>query len=161
MPPRYPIRPHNHVIATQSERYFERHLPPQWTTRPAINDYGVDLYVDIFEGRNATPLEFLVQLKASQIASPRDMETITLKVSTYNYLWNRLQVVLLVKYCEQTDEAYWLLLKDVPPPDQTKKTFTIHVPKVNSLSTIDWNVIKTHVEYISWGKLELWRQRNG
>ncbi len=160
MSPRYPQRPHNHVIATLSERFFAGLLPPQWTTRPASNDYGVDLYVDIFEGRNATPLEFLVQLKSSVTASPRDTETITLKVSTYNYLWNKLQVVLLIKYCEQTNEAYWRLLKDVPPPDQSKKTFTVHIPKENSLSTIDWNVVETHVRHVSMGKLELWRRRN-
>jgi hypothetical protein len=111
---RFPTRPHNHVIATQSERFFASALPPNWTTDKPANDYGIDLRVNIFDGQVATPLEFLVQLKSSVESSTRDTETISLRVATYNYLWDMLQVVLLVKYCEDVNEAYWLLLKDVP-----------------------------------------------
>jgi len=104
-------------------------------------------------------LEFLVQLKSSQRASAKDSEAIVLRVETYNYLWDKLQVVMLVKYCEAENEAYWILLKDVPAPNQARKTFTIHIPKTNSLRTIDWNEIKNYVRDVTMGKLE-WRRAN-
>ncbi len=160
MPPRYPQRPHNHVIATLSERFFASALPPNWTLNQPANDYGVDLRVNIFDGQVATPLEFLVQLKSSKESSLRDTETISLRVETYNYLWDMLQVVLLVKYCEDVNEAYWKLLKEVPKPNPAQKTFTIHIPKANRLSTIDWGIVTNHVRHISMGKLDLWRRAN-
>jgi len=160
MSPQYPLRPHNHVIETKSERFFENSVPADWTINAPNHDYGVDLRVKIFERGAATPYEFLVQLKSSRESSSRDTEKITLRVATYNYLWNMLQVVLLVKYCEDVNEAYWLLLKDVPEPNQARKTFTIHLPKTNRLSTIDWSIIKNHVRHVSMGKLDLWRRAN-
>jgi hypothetical protein len=159
MQPRYPQRPHIHVLETISERFFEGCLPPSWTTRTTENDYGIDRYVDICAEQEASPLEFLVQLKSSEAESRGDTEIIQLKVSTYNYLWDKLQVVLLAKYCEEANEAYWLLLKDVPEPSQDNETFTIRIPKTNTLSTIDWNEIKKYVNYVSKGKLEAWRHR--
>ena len=159
MSPSYPKRPHSHVLETVSARFFESSLPPAWTTRTTENDYGIDRYVDICAEQEAKPLEFLVQLKSSEAASQGDVETIRLNVSTYNYLWDKLHVVLLVKYCEETDEAYWLLLKDVPEPNRDNETFTIHIPKANTLSTIDWEEIKKYVTYVSMGKLEAWRRR--
>lgn len=158
MPSQYPLRPHNHVIATKSERFFGNSVPADWTMNAPNHDYGVDLRVEIFERGAATPFEFLVQLKSSRESSASDTETITLRVATYNYLWDMLQVVLLVKYCEDVNEAYWLFLKDVPTPNPAQKTFTIHIPKANTLSTIDWNIIKDHVQRVSMGKLDLWRR---
>jgi len=159
MPPDYPSRPHDHVIATKSVRFFESHVPAQWTTNEPKNDYGVDLSVDIFDGGAATPYEFLVQLKSSRVSSTGDIEQIRLDVATYNLLWNKLQVAMLVKYCEDVNEAYWLLLKDVPPPNQENETFTVNIPKVNRLSNINWDEIKNYVRDITDGKIASWRAR--
>jgi hypothetical protein len=63
---------------------------------------------------DASGLELLVQLKASSRPAEGDNETITLRTATYNYLWDKLQVVMLVKYVEAVNEAYWLLLSEVP-----------------------------------------------
>ncbi|MCI0489836.1 MAG: DUF4365 domain-containing protein [Blastocatellia bacterium] len=94
----YPIRPQSHILETQSERYFANSLPRNWICDKPPNDYGVDLRVDIFEGSRATGLELLVQLKSSRNASEGISEKVRLKVPTYNYLWDKLQVVILVKY---------------------------------------------------------------
>jgi hypothetical protein len=115
-------------------------------------DYGVDVRVDIFENDEVTGLELLVQLKASNSPSESEDETIKLGTATYSYLWDKVQVVLLVKYVEADNEAYWLLLGDVPEPNQRHKTFTVRIPKANRLSTIDWQQIQNYVRDVTNGK---------
>ncbi len=62
-------------------------------------------------------------------------------------------MVILVKYIEEEKEAYWLLLKDVPEPNQVQDTFTIRIPKTNRLSSIDWNYIQGYVKEVTEEKL--------
>lgn len=119
----YPQRHATHQLEELSERFFINSLPRNWRSEKPQGDYGVDLKVDIFENDNATGLELLVQLKASGKASKSSHETIRLGIATYNYLWDKLQVVMLVKYIEAENEAYWLLLSDVPEPKQGNNTF--------------------------------------
>jgi hypothetical protein len=148
MPRNYPQRPREHELETCSRRFFERHLPSSWICRIERPDYGVDLRVEIFDGGQATSLDFIVQLKASDVATQEEYEVIQLRTVTYRYLWDMLQVVLLVKYVFPDDEAYYILLKDVPAPDQENDTFTIRVPKSNRLSGINWESIKQYVSEV-------------
>lgn len=168
---RYPTRPPTHDLETESERFFEGSLPDDWVSQRVSSDYGVDLRVDIFENNQAIGLEFLVQLKSSNRATNGKAEIIRLNLTTYNYLVNKLQVVILVKYVEELNEAYWILLSQVPSPEQTQKTFTVHIPKANNLSTISWKWIKNHVRQVTEDKLtnreqmerirkECWAQRS-
>jgi hypothetical protein len=159
MTPRYPLRPNSHNLETLSQRFFERSLPRNWTSEKPSPDYGVDLRVDIFEGEYATGLELLVQLKSSANASKGEEETVNLQVSTYNYLRDKLQVVMIVKYVEKVDEAYWILIKDVPEPDQEQQSFTVHIPKENTLSTISWNQIQNYIQQVTDKKLAARRRR--
>lgn len=155
---RFPQRPESHQLEEASERFFIARLPKNWLSQKAGGDYGVDLKVDIFEGDNAEGLELLVQLKASAQPSDGDSETIRFQTSTYNLLWNKLQVVMLVKYVQAIDEAYWLLLSDVPEPDQSKKSLTVKIPKAHQFSTIDWKEIHNYVLGVHTGKIEGWRR---
>ncbi len=149
----YPQRNNSHQLATLSERFFVRNLPQNWLSEKPEADYGIDMKVEIFDDTRATGLEFLVQLKSSHQASPSNFETIRLKTATYNYLWDKLQVVMLVKYVEVEDEAYWLLLSDVPEPNQMQKSFTVRVPKENRLNSIPWKRIQDHVRNVYYGKI--------
>jgi len=155
----YPERPHSHVLEAISQRFFESHLPKSWTCHKHPNDYGIDLIVEIFEDNLASSLEFIVQLKSSQHGSKTTFERISLKVSTFNYLRNKLQVVMLVQYVADDDEAYWVLLKDVPEPNKKQKTFTVRLRKENTLSTIEWGTIQEYVRQVQNGKLDAWRAR--
>jgi Domain of unknown function (DUF4365) len=149
----FPQRPDSHQLEELSERFFQQCLPKNWTMEKPKNDYGVDLRVDIFEESNATGREMVIQLKASAQASSSDNEPVQLKVATYNLLWSKLQVAMLVKYIEAENEAYWLLFKDIPQPNQDHETFTVHLPRVNRLSQIDWTDIAAHVKWNTDGKL--------
>jgi hypothetical protein len=44
--------------------------------------------------------------------------------------------------------AYYILLKDVPSPNQENDTFTVRIQKSNRLSTIDWDSIKQYVSEV-------------
>ena len=154
----FPIRPQAHNLEELSERFFNNNLPDNWTSEKPRTDYGIDLRIDIFEGENATGLELLVQLKASQSSTEGENEQVTLKTTTYNHLWDKLQVVMLVKYVIETNEAYWILLSKVPQPDQKQKTFTVNIPKHNMLSNIDWEDIKEYVRKVTDKKLAATRR---
>ena len=156
---RYPTRPRSHNLEELSERYFNENLPENWTTEKPESDYGVDLRVDIFEGEYATGLELLIQLKASDTSVDGENESIRLRTATYNHLWDKLQVVMLVKYIANEDEAYWLLLSQVPEPNQDQDTFTVSIPKQNKLSNIDWEYIKQYIREVTDEKLAV-RRRN-
>src|SRR6266508_5139839 len=141
----FPVRSESHQIEELSERFFCDSLPKNWVAEKPANDYGVDLRVEMFEANQATGLELLVQLKASAKPTGGEAEAVRLKVATYNYLWDKLQVAMLVKYVESEGEAYWLLLSNVPEPSQDQDSFTIRIPKENRLSSIDWQRIQNYV----------------
>jgi hypothetical protein len=123
-----------------------------------VRDYGVDLRVDLFEAGAATGLELLVQLKSSAQASPGEYESVRLKVATYNYLWGKLQVAILVKYVAAENEAYWLLFRDIPAPPDAQKTFTVRIPKLNRLSQMPWVDIQAYVREVTDMKLAATRR---
>jgi len=148
-----PQRPRNHNIEELSERFFNSCLPENWYSNKPDNDYGVDLIVDLFEGTDATGLELLIQLKSSENSNDSDQESQTLRVATYNYLCKKLQIVLLVKYVVPDNEAYWILLKNIPSPNQDNETFTVHISKENRLSEINWDEIKEYVQEVTDRKL--------
>lgn len=156
---RFPQRPEAHRLEEASRRFFVRCLPASWVAQTTENDYGVDLRVDIFEGDDATGLELLIQLKASRRAATEDTESITLQTATYNMLRDKLQVVMLVKYSLDEDEAYWLLLKDSPEPREGRDSVAVRIPKVNRLSQIDWDSIRDHVRDVTDFKLAAMRRR--
>lgn len=159
MTPSYPQRTNTHQLEEKSERYFRNCLPRSWTCERPDRDYGVDLKVELFEGQSATGMELLIQLKSAQEAANREYEAIILKTSTYNYLWDKLQVVMLVKYIEEENKAYWLLLSEVDEPNQSQDSFTIRIPKENNLESINWSRIEDYIKKIKLKKL-LVRERH-
>ena len=153
-----PQRPATHVLEEQSERFLRQHLPSEWTCERPAQDYGVDLRIDIFENGHATGLELIVQLKASEAARTQPTESASLRIATYNYLKSRLQLAMLVKFVAEENEAYWVLLRDIPEPDQRNDTFSVQIPKENRLSRIDWAEIGRMVRGITDAKLAVARR---
>lgn len=151
----FPIRHESHTLEQKSETFLRNQIPQDWVANKPQNDYGVDFQIGITKGRELRGLELIVQLKASEKRSgDEDTETITLNVSTYNYLRKLLTVVMLVKYVESEDEAYWVFLRKITPPmDEEQKTFTVHIPRANRLSAINWGTITTDVRQITDLKL--------
>ena len=95
---KYTIRHETHTLEEISTRFFTNTLPENWTAFKPPYDYGVDLHVEIFEGDQATGLELLVQLKASEMGTKAMSEKVKLRVSTYNYLKEKLPIAIVVKY---------------------------------------------------------------
>jgi hypothetical protein len=61
---------------------------------------------------------------------------------------------MLVKYLESEGEAYWVFLREITPPmGEDQKTFTVHIPKANRFSEINWEAITTVVRQITDLKL--------
>jgi hypothetical protein len=152
---KYPIRHENHTLEEKSIIFFRNYLPNDWNVNSIDRDYGQDLNIEISENRAYKGLEFIVQLKSSNSPDVNgNDERQSLRISTYNYLWDNLRVVLLVKYVEEDNEAFWILLKDVPEPNQDNETFTIRIPRQNKLSELNWNYIADYVKAITHKKLK-------
>jgi hypothetical protein len=154
----FPLRTNSHQLEELSVRFFQQSLPKNWTSEKPSSDYGIDLRVDIFEGNQATGLELLVQLKSSEDTYSETFITVQLKVSTYNFLWDKLQVTMVVKFIEAENEAYWLLLRDIAAPSQEQQTFTVHIPRANRLSTAPWEDIQSYVRDVTDKKLAAMRR---
>lgn len=115
---RLPRRPAAHQLEELSRRVFDQCLPKNWVATDAGKpgtDYGADLHVDLFDGEKATGLELLVQMKASEKSVGPDTESLQLKTTTFNYLRDKLQVVMLVKFIESENEELALRCWGVTP----------------------------------------------
>ena len=157
---KYPIRHNNHSLEEKSITFFRLYLPEDWNINSVDRDYGQDLNIEIAEGGIYKGLELIIQLKSSKEANiVADSESQTFKVSTYNYLWDNLRVVMIIKFIEAENEAYWTLLKDIQSPNQDNETFTIHLPRQNRLTTLDWKIIVDYVRNVTDRKLAAMRVR--
>lgn len=161
---RLPRRGASQQLEGQSEQFFRRHVPRAWTIETPTNDFGVDLRLGVVDENHVTGKELVIQLKASSKASTREFETVRLAVTTYNFLSNHLNVAMLVKYVEPEQEAYWVLIKDVSPPTQAQKTFTVRLPKSNKLSKLlesEWEALRNQIQRVHNLKLGAARQHCG
>lgn len=86
-------------------------LPLDWLVDKP-NDYGLDLIVTPVLSENVVGLNFSVQLKAKNNVNKK--WEIRLKKTTLNYMFNRLEPVMLVLYDKTSNSAKWkwLLQKD-------------------------------------------------
>ena len=144
MATKFPRRSDSHQLDEISERFIRNALPRRLTHRRSLNTTMASIYESTYSGRGCYWPRTLMQLKASAKPGKGDAELMRLKTATFNHLRSKLQVVMLVKYVEQSNEAYWLLLKDIDVPPADQSTFTVRVPKANCLSVIDWPAIQAH-----------------
>lgn len=142
----YPHRDKNSVLEGESERLFRNQVPPEWIIDKPI-DYGIDLIVTPVLGGNVVGLNFSVQLKAQHELKGK-WET-RLKKTTLNFLFNRLEPVMVVLYDKKTGESRWkwLLASDF---DLTKDvaSYAIRFEKQQTISSVDWNAITDFVQQV-------------
>lgn len=142
----YPNRDSNSLIEAESERHFRDKLPVGWIVDKPT-DYGIDLNVTPVLGGNVVGLNFSVQLKGQN--DVKGKWEVRLKKTTLNYLFNRLEPVMILLYDRKTSEARWkwLLIKDF---DLTKDvaTYSVRFNQIQRLSTIDWNTISDFVQQV-------------
>jgi len=157
----YPKRHPNHSLEEDSITFLRKYLPKDWNVNSVDRDYGQDLNLELAEEGVYKGLELILQMKSSKVSKHMDgFEHQSFKLSTYNYLWGNLRVVMVIKYVEEEDEAYYILLKDVETPNQEAKTFTIYIPRENKLSTIDWEEITDYIREVTDKKLAAMRAAN-
>ena len=151
----YPQRPMQHELEAESEIFFRQHLPAGYVVNRPNADYGYDFIIDVAENGQMRGINFYVQLKSSERPSGDvENETVRLSTATYNFLKRNVNVVFIVKYVRTENEAYWILLRDIPRPDPDNETFTVHIPKRNRITTINWQETIERVRHIVERKIE-------
>lgn len=144
-----PQRHNNHILETESSKFFNFHVPNEWYIDKPEHDYGIDYVVNIATNNQATGLSFSVQLKSKIKEKNNSFTTITLKHSTLGLFNIKLEPVLLVAYVREEKEAYWCWYNELEfDLTSSQKTYTISIPKANKLSQIDWVAISKYVQNI-------------
>ena len=108
-----PKRPRQHELDTEAIDYIKSKLPVSWTREEVNQDYGKDLFVEIFENGEATALEFRVQSKGHEKFTIRhgDMVIQQVKISTLNYFEQLPLPILLIAYSSSKKLACYLWIK--------------------------------------------------
>ena len=145
-----PERPNNHILETESSKFFQNQVPNDWYIDKPDHDYGIDFNVNIVINNQVTGLNFSVQLKSTKSSKNKDSVSITLKHSTLGLFNTRLEPILLVTYIQDEKKAYWYWYNDLHIDlTSSQKTYKIRIPKANLLSSINWDRIhKIYSEYI-------------
>lgn len=144
-----PNRHKNHILETESNKFYNNYLPNEWFADKPDHDYGIDYTTHISVNGQVTGLNFSVQLKSKEKESNKNHVSISIKLSTLGLFNTKLEPVLLVAYVQEDKEAYWYWFNDLKL-DLTKerKMVRINIPRANKLSQIDWNVVTKYVQDI-------------
>ena len=144
-----PNRHNNHILETESSKFFNFQVPNEWYVDKPEHDYGIDYVVNIVTNNQVTGLSFSVQLKSKIKERGDDFTIISLKHSTLGLFHTKLEPVLLVSYVQEEKEAYWCWYNELEfDLTSSQKTYTVNIPKANKLSQIDWGSISKYVQNI-------------
>lgn len=144
-----PLRNRSHELETISENYFKNNIPTSWIVNKPALDYGTDYDCEIVIDNEVTGMTFLVQLKATQEEVNEKYVKVILKKTTINRWLVKLNPTILIAYVDNEKEAYWMWFEDNKVDLTLKnKTYTINIPKLNKLSTFNWNECIKYVENI-------------
>ena len=142
-----PNRHPNHILETKSNKFFSNQIPDEWFLDKPEHDYGIDFTANIVINEQVTGLNFSIQLKAKKTEVKSESVLIKLKYTTLRLYATRLEPVLLVAYVSEENEAFWLWFDEIDSDLTTdSKTLTIHIPKKNRLSEINWEQVIRHVQ---------------
>ncbi|MCT4320154.1 tetratricopeptide repeat protein [Elizabethkingia anophelis] len=144
-----PNRHKNHILETESNKFFNNCLSNEWFADKPEHDYGIDYITHISVNGQVTGLNFSVQLKSKEKETNKQHVSISIKQSTLGLFNTRLEPILLVAYVQEDKEAYWCWYNDLNLNlTEAQKTVRINIPKENRLSHIDWNVVAKYVQKI-------------
>lgn len=144
-----PIRHNNHILETESNKFFNFQVPNEWYIDKPEHDYGIDYVVNIVTNNQVTGLSFSVQLKSKIKEKKDDFAVVSLKHSTLGLFNTKLEPVLLVAYIQEEKEAYWCWYNELEfDLTSSQESYTINIPKTNKLSQIDWGAISKYVQDI-------------
>jgi tetratricopeptide (TPR) repeat protein len=142
----YPKRDQNATLERESEIYYTSRMPVEWIV-DELSDYGIDLVVTPVFGENVIGLNYSVQLKAQN--DVKGKWEVRLKKTTLNYLFTRLEPVMVVLFDKKSQEARWkwLLSHDF---DLTKEvdSYAVKFNDEQIFSRIDWNSIASFVQRV-------------
>lgn len=144
-----PNRHNNHILETESNKFFRNQVPNEWIIDKPEHDYGIDFIVNIATNNQVTGLSFSVQLKSKIKETNDNSAAITLKHSTLGMFNTKLEPILLIAYIQEDKEAYWCWYNELDfDLTSSQKTYTINIPKANKLSQIDWESISKYVQNV-------------
>ncbi len=107
-----PKRPQSHVLEERSRRAVRAALPPEWVVRDIWEDYGADLYVEIYRDSTPTGYEFAIQIKATEQAQKGNSFSVRIPWKTVNFLMQRQAPAMIVGYDGNNEKVYYRWLRE-------------------------------------------------
>ena len=151
-----PTRPIQHQLESESRVAFEA-LLGTWVYRQKVPDYGVDGEVEIFDqDREASGLQFLVQLKSTQEASKSP--SVSLDIEWIRYYHSLELPVLLVFWVKEANKTYWRWAAEIDLYYAKPGAKTLTVSFANEWSGGTPAQLQRHIEFrrsVNSGKLRL------
>lgn len=144
-----PKRPRSHILEDISRIHVKSAIVENgWVVRDVSPDYGIDFEVEILKNGRVTGRRFSVQLKATDRTILTETSPgIRLKSSTFNYLRGRPEPVMMILYSNEDRDCMWVWREQIDAamsPGQDR--MTVHFPKDQRLSSIDWDSVQAHVD---------------
>lgn len=142
----YPQHHPNLVLEKISEQFFTNLIPPAWIIDKP-QDFGIDLIISPVLNGNVVGLNFSVQLKSKHDVAEK-LE-VRLKKTTLNYLFTRLEPVMVVLYDDATKLGYW---KWLLPADFDLSldvaSYAVKFDEKQGLAAINWDDICKDVQRV-------------
>jgi hypothetical protein len=137
-------RDHNHEIDTEARRLLPLQFPAAWVLRDVVQDYGIDLEVEPFEGGHSLGDLLLLQIKGydGAIAAGND-HTFVMRTNGLKYAQRFIVPALLVVQPLQGDkqarylwlQEYTRLVLDHDKPNwRSQGRVTLVIPATNVLA---------------------------
>lgn len=141
-----PIRHENSILEATSERFFRNCIPVEWLVEKPI-DYGIDLNITPVVNGNVFGLNFSVQLKAKNDA--KNKLSIRLKKTTLNYMFNRLEPIMVVLFDAKSNNAYWKwIIQSDFDLSENVSSYSIAFKSEQNINRINWEEICNYIQKI-------------
>jgi tetratricopeptide (TPR) repeat protein len=138
-------RPSSHTLENESRLAFRNLLPPAWIVRDKVPDYGIDMEVDIVEGKKVTNKVLWIQIKSTE-GKGHPCETVhySMKTKHLKHYEGCPLPVLILLWIKSENSFYYLFaqrfireeLSATDPDWRKKKTNTIGFHEDSKLNNV-------------------------
>ena len=137
-----PKRPRPHRLEDESRTFLSSLLPESWIFRKTEPDYGIDGEIEIFDSSGlSTGINFLVQLKGTDIQQKDKALSIRLTVDKIKYYRSLQLPILLIRYLSKSKEIYIRWAHEIAYGEKAAKSIKVIFPRERKWAELTPNIL--------------------